>query len=64
MKADAGSQVKALWERVRELERALADARLGLKLADAYVELACQAAGMQDVAEFLKKHATLRPTRA
>lgn len=64
MKADEQSEVKALRKRVRELERALADAHLDLKLADAYVELACEAAGVEDVAEFKKKHATVRSTRA
>jgi hypothetical protein len=46
-----------LRKRVRELERALADAHLDLKLEAAYVKLACDAAGVQDVAEFKKKHA-------
>jgi hypothetical protein len=46
-----------LRKRVRELERALADAHLDLKLEDAYLKLACEAAGVEDVAEFKKKHA-------
>jgi len=57
MKADEQAEVKALRRRVRELERALADAHLDLKLEAAYVKLACEAAGVQDVAEFKKKHA-------
>lgn len=57
MKADEEAEVKALRKRVRELERALADAHLDLKLEAAYVKLACEAAGVQDVAEFKKKHA-------
>ena len=57
MKADEQAEVKALRKRVRELERALADAHLDLKLEAAYVKLACEAAGVQDVAEFKKKHA-------
>jgi len=57
MKADEQVEVKALRKRVRELERALADAHLDLKLEAAYVKLACEAAGVQDVAEFKKKHA-------
>ncbi len=63
MKADEQSEVKALRKRVRELERALANAHLDLRLEEAYVELACEAAGVQDVAEFKKKHATVRSTR-
>jgi len=55
--------VKALRKRVRELERALADAHMDLKLEAAYVELACEAAGVQDVAEFKKKHAGVRSIR-
>jgi transposase len=57
MKADEQTEVKALRKRVRELERALADAHIDLKLEAAYVELACEAAGIEDVAEFKKKHA-------
>ena len=52
MKADEQAEVKALRQRVRELERALADAHLDLKLEAAYVKLACEAAGVRDVAEF------------
>jgi hypothetical protein len=57
MKADEKSEVVALRKRVRELERALADAHLDLKLEDAYLKLACEAAGVEDVEEFKKKHA-------
>jgi transposase len=64
MKADEQSEVKALRKRVRELERALADAHLDLRLEEAYVELACEAAGIEDVAEFKKKRAGARLTRA
>jgi transposase-like protein len=64
MKADEESEVKALRKRVRELERALADAHLDLKLDEAYLELACEAAGVEDVVEFKKKHATVRSTRS
>jgi transposase len=63
MKADEETEMKALRKRVRELERALADAHLDLKLEAAYVELACEAAGVQDVGEFKKKHAGVRSTR-
>lgn len=54
MKADERAEVEALRKRVRELERALADAHLDLKLEAAYVKLACAAAGVRDVAEFKK----------
>lgn len=57
MEADEQAEVKALRKRVRELERALADAHLDLKLEAAYVKLACKAAGVEDVVEFKKKHA-------
>jgi hypothetical protein len=57
MRADEQSEVKALRKRLRELERALADAHIDLKLEAAYLELACEAAGVKDVAEFKKKHA-------
>jgi transposase-like protein len=63
MKADEQTEVKALRKRVRELERALADAHLDLKLEAAYVELACEAAGVEDVTEFKKKHAGVRSTK-
>jgi transposase-like protein len=57
MKADEEAEVKAFRKRVRELERALADAHIDLKLEEAYVELACEASGIEDVVEFKKKHA-------
>jgi len=57
MKADERAEVEALRKRVRELERALADAHLDLRLEEAYLELACEAAGIKDMEEFKKKHA-------
>jgi transposase len=63
MKADEESEVKGLRKRVRELERALADAHIDLKLEAAYVELACEAAGVKDVEEFKKKHAGVQSTK-
>ncbi len=63
MKADEQSEVKALRKRVRELERALADAHIDLRMEEAYLDLACEAAGVQDVAEFKKKHGMVRSTR-
>jgi transposase len=63
MKADEQTEVKALRKRVRDLERALADAHIDLKLEAAYVELACEAAGVEDVGEFKKKHAGVQSTK-
>ena len=60
MKADEQAEVKTLRQRVRALEQALADAHLDLKLEAAYVQLACEAAGVTDVADFKKKHAGAR----
>jgi transposase len=60
MKADEQTEVKTLRQRVRDLEHALADAHLGLKFEEAYVHLACEAAGIKDVTDFKKKHAGVR----
>jgi hypothetical protein len=38
------------------LEKALADAHLDLRLSDAYLQVACQSAGIEDVDGFKKKH--------
>ena len=48
-------QVKQLKERVRRLETALADANIELALEKAYTHLACERAGIADVAGFKKK---------
>lgn len=56
MKADEQSEAKQLKQRVRELERALADAHMDAKLGEAYLRLACERAGISDVAAFKKKH--------
>jgi transposase len=48
---------KQLKERVRRLETALASAHLELALEEAYTKLACQRAGITDVAAFKKKAA-------
>ena len=57
MKADEEHEVKGLRDRVRKLEKALADAHLDVKLEQAYVRVACRAAGIEDVEAFKKKHA-------
>lgn len=51
------NEVKKLKERVRLLERALADANVDLAIERAYTEMACQRAGIADVTEFKKKAA-------
>lgn len=60
MKPDEQTEVKELRQRVRDLERALADAHLDSKLDAAYLRFACEAAGIEDVAGFKKKHAGAR----
>jgi len=60
MKADEQTEVKALRQRNRDLERALSDAHLDAKLDAAYLQIACETAGIKDVAEFKKKHAGAR----
>jgi transposase-like protein len=49
------NELKRLTERVRKLESALADANIEAALERAYTRLACQRAGIADVAEFKKK---------
>lgn len=48
-------QMKALKAKNRELEEALVDAHLDLRLERAWGELACEAAGIDDVEAFKKK---------
>ena len=49
------NEIKRLTERVRKLESALADANIDAALERAYTRLACERAGIKDVAEFKKK---------
>ena len=49
------SELRKLKDRVKELERALVDAHLDLRLEREYVKMACTAAGIEDVAGFKKK---------
>jgi transposase len=49
------NELKQLRARVRRLETALADANLDLALERQYTRLACERAGIEDVAEFKKK---------
>jgi transposase len=56
MRADEETEVKKLRQRVKELERALADAHIDSKLDAAYLKIACRKAGIEDVDGFKKKH--------
>ena len=56
-------ELKRLRERVRRLESAVADAHVDLALERAYGEIACERAGIKDVAEFKKKAAGKLPTK-
>ena len=51
------NELKELRKRMRDLEKALANAHLDLKLEEAYTRIACRAAGIEDVDAFKKKHA-------
>ena len=48
-------ELKRLRERVRRLEAALADSNVDLALERAFARIACERAGIKDVAEFKKK---------
>jgi transposase-like protein len=56
------NHTEQLKRRVRLLERALADTNIELALERQYTRLACQRAGIQDVAGFKKKADGKRPT--
>jgi|SRR5580692_11068296 transposase len=56
------NEVKQLRARMRRLEAALADANLDLALEREYTRLACDRAGIKDVAEFKKKAGGQPPT--
>ena len=51
------SELKRLRKRVKDLEKALANERLDHMLDEAYLQIACEAAGIEDVDAFKKKHA-------
>lgn len=55
------NEQERLKQRVRLLEAALADANVELALERQYTRLACERAGIQDVAAFKKKAAGRRP---
>ncbi len=56
------NQRQELQRRVRALEKALADANIDLVLERAYTQIACERAGIKDVAAFKKKHRGEQPT--
>lgn len=56
------NELKRLKERVKRLESMLVDTNLDLALERQYTRLACERAGIQDVAEFKKKAAGQPPT--
>ena len=57
---DEKNELHTLRERMKRLESLLADATLDLAIEKAYLKLACDRAGIQDVEEFKKKQALLR----
>jgi hypothetical protein len=61
-KPEENNEKEQLKRRVRALERALADSNIDLALERQYTRLACERAGIKDVAEFKKKAAGQRPT--
>jgi hypothetical protein len=54
------NELKRLKERVKRLESVLADANIDLAIERACTQIACERAGIKDVAEFKKKHAGAR----
>lgn len=48
---------RELRKRIRDLEKALSDAHLKSMFDDAYLKMACRAAGIEDIDAFKKKHA-------
>lgn len=49
------SEYERMKKRIRELESALGDATLDLRVERAYLDIACRRAGIEDVEEFKKK---------
>lgn len=61
---DERNELKRMKQRIMDLERALGDATLDLRLEREYVKIACRQAGVSDVEEFKKKaHGKLSTTR-
>ncbi len=51
-------QLRAMKREIHELKAALGDAYLDLRLEKAWVDIACECAGIKNVAEFKKKAGT------
>ena len=49
------SQIKKLKKRIHDLEKALADAKVGEVLSKAYFEIVCEDAGIKDIEGYKKK---------
>lgn len=56
-------QLKSMKQEIHELKSALADAHLDLRLEKAWVKIACEQAGIEDVDEFKKKADTTQSTK-
>lgn len=59
-KPEEVNENRELRKHVRNLEKALADAHLRQRFDEAYLRIACRAAGIEDVEDFKKKHAGAR----
>jgi transposase-like protein len=56
------NELKQLKQRVKLLEKLLADANIEIVLEQAYTQIACQRAGIKDVEDFKKKNLGKRHT--
>jgi transposase len=57
-KPNERNELKELKAKIRKLESALSAAHLDLIIEKEYIKMACEAAGIDDVEEFKKKHGT------
>ena len=55
-KPNERNEMKKLKERIRKLESALSDTHIDLVIEKEYFKMACEAAGIDDIGEFKKKH--------
>ena len=51
------NELQTLRKRVKDLEKALANEHLDHMLDEAYLQIACRTAGIDDIDDFKKKHA-------
>lgn len=61
-KVEEQNEKQKLKKRVRQLEKALADAHIDQKISEAYTQIACEVAGIKDIEAFKKKHDQERRT--